>query len=215
MTTILFDLDGTLIDTTPQVLPAFRKTLAAFDVPIPADAVLRSTYGMPDDEIWAMLMPEASAARRKEAFHHAEAQSKAGMFEQDLLFPHVREVLSELVARGCVLTTASNCGQPYLDAVLDSQAIRPFFTHPLCLESVGGARKADILRTHFERFDKSSAVMIGDRASDIEAANEHGVPTIACTFGFGTPAELAGAIAHINDLRELLALFPAGHLRSS
>lgn len=212
MTTILFDLDGTLVDTTAIVLPAFRDTLATFDVPIPTDRVLRTTYGMPDDAIWAMLMPDASEARRQAAFAAAEERIQVGMYERDLLFPHARAVLSELAARGNVLTTASNCGQPYLDAVLDSQEIRTLFTRPLCLGSVSGSRKADILKVHFEHFDKHTAVMVGDRSSDIEAANEHGIPSIACTYGFGTPEELEGAVAQIDDLRMLLNLFVNGDL---
>lgn len=126
-----------------------------------------------------------------------------------MLFPHAREVLAELKADGYTLTTASNCGTGYLELVLDTQELRPYFTSPLCLESVNGRRKADILAEHFRRYDSKSAIMVGDRNSDIEAADVFDVPTIGCAFGFGDPEELAGARAIIHSLDELPAVIAA------
>ncbi|MCL6452323.1 MAG: HAD family hydrolase [Alicyclobacillus sp.] len=209
-TAILFDLDGTLIDTTPVVLPAFRETLAEFGQFIPPEDVLLRTYGMPDDAIWRMLMPAASESERQAAFHRAEARSRAGMYQHDLLFPHARDVLTELKQRGCLLTTASNCGPVYLDAVLDSQGLRHLFTHPLCLGSVKGQTKADVLAVHFRRLARDTSVMVGDRASDVEAAQAHGIAVIGCTYGFGPREELAQADACVDSLPELLSWFPDG-----
>ncbi|MCL6547969.1 MAG: HAD hydrolase-like protein, partial [Alicyclobacillus sp.] len=128
----------------------------------------------------------------------------------DVLIPGAREVLTQLRSRGHTLTTASNCGQVYLDTVLDSQGLRALFTQPLCLQTVGGRVKADILAAHFQRFDRRDAVMVGDRASDIEAARAHGIPIIGCALGFGAEEELREADVIVHSLPELLDLFPAG-----
>jgi phosphoglycolate phosphatase len=155
-----------------------------------------------------MLMPESPEKLRHEAFLVSEARIVERMFEEHLLLPHAKEVLEVLAERGYALSTASNCGQSYLDAVLDSQEIRDYFTRPLCLETVHGKKKADILAEHFRTFDKADCYMVGDRSSDIEAATAHGVPAIGCAFGFGPEHELRGAVTLIRSLTELLPLFP-------
>lgn len=210
MTTILFDLDGTLINTTSIVLPAFKQTLTSFGQNIPDDRTLQSTFGMPDDDIWKMLMPTADEPTRKAAFHESEQAILAAMFRTDIMIPHAREVLDTLKDRGHTLTTASNCGAGYLNAVLDSQGLRALFTHPLCLGTVEGTVKADILQEHFKQIDKRQTVMVGDRSSDVEAARSHGIPVIGCSLGFGTSDELADADLIVYDLRDLLPLFPEG-----
>lgn len=157
-------------------------------------------------------MPNATDSIRREAFLASEAQIGKRMFEQNLLLPHAKDVLETLTDRGYTLSTASNCGQGYLDSVLDSQGIRGYFTHPLCLETVHGLRKADILAQHFRRFDKNDSFMVGDRSTDVEAAEVHSVPTIGCAFGFGPEDELSLAVTVIRSLKELLHLFPSNDL---
>jgi phosphoglycolate phosphatase len=212
MATIIFDLDGTLIDSSKLVLPAYREAIQhVASVPVPSEETMKQTFGMPDRQIWVTLMPDATPEQRMAALTYTEHLVAKNIFQEDILLPHAREVLSELHRRGHVLTVASNCGTQYLDAVLDGQRIRKFFTAPLCLGSVNGRKKADILERHFQRFAKENAVMVGDRQSDVEAAAAHGIPCIGCGFvGFGKAEELQGAVHIIRSLPELLELFPEG-----
>jgi phosphoglycolate phosphatase len=208
MATIIFDLDGTLIDTTELVLPTYREVIRHFEnVPIPSEPTMLQTFGMPDQTIWELLMPGTTADQQAQAHSLTDDIIHERMQQSDVLLPHAVEVLEALKDAGHTLTVASNCGDTYLDATLDSQGIRPFFTHPLCLGTVKGQRKADILSVHFQRFAKSDAVMVGDRHSDIEAAQYHQIPAIGCAFGFGNVDELNGSAAIIMSLPELLPLF--------
>lgn len=204
MTTILFDLDGTLIDSTSLVLPIYHEVIQRFpnNPPLSNDE-MKKTFGLPDSRIWSVLLPQATPAERERAFALCEQLVQERVSLADLLFPHARDVLKTLQQAGHTLTTASNCGTGYLDLVLDTQGIRSYFTRPLCLESVHGRMKADILAEHFRYFDKSTAVMVGDRNTDVEAADAHGIPTIGCVFGFGDKAELAGAKCVITTLTQL------------
>ncbi|QQE80221.1 HAD family hydrolase [Alicyclobacillus sp. SO9] len=205
MMTIIFDLDGTLVDSAAIVFPLFREVIRHFpNHPQPDDETLRKTFGNPDTVIWEMLLPSASQEEREEAFALYEEIVQKRFGSHDILIPGVREVLDELFAQGHTLTIASNCGLDYLNSVLDTFDLRRYVTAPLCLESVAGTKKADILRQHFTRFAKQNAVMVGDRHTDIEAADEFGIPTIGCRFGFGTQEELAGAASVIRHPSELL-----------
>lgn len=210
MSTLIFDLDGTLIDTTAIFIPAVRTTLEAFDAPDqPSDDAIRKTYGMTDAQFWDTLLPGTSDTQRQRASHLRNSYVERSVAGADLLLPHAREVLRELKSRGHILTVASNCGTTYLTSVLASQGILDLFTNPLCIESVQGRVKADILSAHFEVFPKTDAYMIGDRASDIEAAHAHSIPAVGCIFGFGNDEELAGADYMIHALPELLEMFGA------
>lgn len=210
MTTLIFDLDGTLIHTGKIVLPAFHQAIRHFPhIPLPSEAAIQSTFGLPDVQIWEILMPDASLEEREAAYKLSNTYIRKGLFKTDILLKHAREVLETLKKWGYTLTVASNCGTSYLNAVLDSQGIRPYFTRPLCLESVKGKKKADILTEHFLHFPKTAAYMIGDRQSDVEAAHAHGIPAIGCILGtnFGESHELDEADFLIHDLTELCQQF--------
>lgn len=204
MTTVIFDVDGTLVDTRATIYPAFREVIRHFpEQPQPTDEVIGKTLGNPDTVIWKMLMPYASEEQRQTAFRMYETIVRRRFDLSQCLIPGTREMLEDLQGLGYTLTTASNCGEDYLNQVLDTLNLRRYFTDPLCLESVAGTKKADILEAHFRKFPKASSVMVGDRQTDIDAATAFDVPTIICAFGFGKDEELSGAAGVIHHPREL------------
>jgi phosphoglycolate phosphatase len=211
MAIIIFDLDGTLIDTAELVIPAYREAIRHFaNQPTLSNEQLKMTFGLPDAEIWNIIMPHATASERRQAYALTGQVIVERMRDTNVLLPHALDVLAELKARQHTLTIASNCGLDYLYAALDTQGIGEFMTHPLCLESVHGMHKADILSEHFSHFDKSQSVMVGDRDSDVKAAKAHGIPAIGCAYGFGDLGEIKNADVQIYALTDLLPLFPAG-----
>ncbi|MFD1675691.1 HAD family hydrolase [Alicyclobacillus fodiniaquatilis] len=211
MAILIFDLDGTLINTASIVVDAYHRVLTDFSydkAALPNEEQVLKTFGLPDTEIWRQLMPKHTPAQQMNGFEQASGRIQKDMAVQDILLPHAKEVLIELHARGHVLTTGSNCNQAYLDVVMTTQGIGHLFDRPLCLESVSGQEKADILRTLKARYEPDGDLyMIGDRYTDAEAARKVHIPFVACDFGFGDPSELAGATHKIQSLPELLALF--------
>ncbi|TFE02089.1 HAD family hydrolase [Jeotgalibacillus salarius] len=207
MALILFDLDGTIIDSTDYLLQALH--LAVEDMPHikePTKETLQSAYGLTGNDFWAKVVPDASPQditiirRRRSEFLDQLVKGK------DILFPGVKETLKQLKADGHTLSTASNCGTHYLDMILDTQDIRQYFSSPLCLGSIYGERKGEVLAAHFEKFGKEKAYLVGDRYSDIEAAKEHEVPVIYCTYGFGTEEEAVMADYRIGKIDEVRAI---------
>jgi len=206
MTTVIFDVDGTLVDTRAAIYPAFREVIRHFpNQPQPAEEVIRKTLGNPDTVIWEMLLPLATEDERKAAFHLYQELVQRDFDLSQCLIPGVREMLQELHTLGYALTTASNCGEEYLNQVLDALDLRQYFTRPLCLESVGGTNKAQIIAEHLRVFPRDGAVMVGDRQVDVNAARANGIPAIGCAFGFGEDAELLGAATVVHHPSELPA----------
>ncbi|WP_072872813.1 HAD family hydrolase [Alicyclobacillus tolerans] len=205
--TLIFDLDGTLLSSASFILPIYKKIIAQYGGKAPDDLTMTRTFGLPDEQIWEILMPNSTGQIRRQAETDCGKEVAFTLSHCDILFPETRFTLEALKQAGYTLTTASNCGCNYLDAVLSTQHLDTLFTLPLCLESVHGKRKADILRAHCKVFDIESMVMIGDRQSDVEAAKEIGIPCIGCAFGFGHDDELTNADVIITNLSQLLTLF--------
>jgi len=209
MALLIFDIDGTLVDSGEVTVEVIADVFRGFlHLEAPSREAILGTFGMTEAEMWNALMPAATEAERAEGSARYERAIVERLPAFDVAMPDAKAVLAELKERGHILTTASNCDEAYMNAVLDSQGMREFFECPLCLGLVGGRRKADILTRHFERHGKTDAYMIGDRSSDIEAAEAHGIPAIGCRFGFGRSEELQGSWKEIRSLSELLILFP-------
>jgi phosphoglycolate phosphatase len=166
-----------------------------------------SIFGMPDHQIFEYLMPDSTLSQRILARQFRDQYISEYMKNENILLPDAFEVLSTLKDRGYCLTTASNCGTQYLNDILDTQNIRSFFTSPLCLGSIEGKVKSDILDVHFTYFSKKGAYMVGDRSSDVEAGRAHGIPVIGCAFGFGPEYEIEDADIKIKSLQDLLTIF--------
>lgn len=207
MAIILFDIDGTLINSTEQMTEAIHRAMDDMPhLPKPSQASVQASYGLAGSAFWRKAIPEASEEDIKLIRKKRHGHLEETMAEQNVLFDGIRTLLQALVTAGHTVSTASNCGNHYLNLVLDSQEIRPFFTSPKCLESVDGKEKADILRAHREEFGEGTYWMIGDRSSDVEAARKEAMPVVLCQYGFGTRAEWDSADYTIETPLELLTL---------
>ena len=208
MSVLLFDLDGTLVETTKLSIPIMQAEIKKYaHLSVPDQKKIQSAFGLPYKEFWELLTPHATEQEVRMISQCWEQKLLEIIQTENVLLPYAKEVLTELKRRGHILSTASNCSTAYLNAILESQHIKDFFYEPLCIEKVGGQKKKDILLAHFQHMEKTDAFMIGDRSSDIEAAREHRIPAVACHFGFASEGELDGADYHIYSLKDLLELF--------
>jgi len=208
LSVLLFDLDGTLVETTRLSIPIIQAEIKNYPhLKVPDPKKIQSAFGLPHKEFWELLTPDANEQEIKAISHRSEKELLESLKTENVLLPYAREVLTELKRRGHILSTASNCSTAYLDEILKSQQIKDLFYEPLCIERVGGRKKKDILLAHFQHLNKSDAFMIGDRSSDIEAAKAHHIPVIACHFGYAEHGELERADYHIYSLKDLLEIF--------
>jgi len=206
---LIFDLDGTLIDTTRLSIPFIQEEIKRYPhLKIPESKAIQSVFGLPKKEFWETLIPDGNDEELLDIQSGWERKLLDMMHEQDVLLPHAKKVLSCLKYRGHKLTTASNCSTAYLERILETQGIKEYFDQPLCIELVQGRKKEEILKAHFTSLPKKEAFMVGDRSSDIEAAHANGIPAIACHFGFADEEELVGAEYHIHSLLDLIEMFP-------
>lgn len=202
MTTVIFDLDGTLSDSRDLALAAAAEGLGEFyrelgrEPVIPPAEAIAPLIGAPSLDYFRGLVPPQLAGHAERirvlVGRHEITHLRAG---QGKVFPGARELLAAVRARDWRLGLVSNCGRPYFEASLDGLALRPFFDVAFCLDDgpPGAATKTGLIRCALERLGTRTGFVVGDRAWDIEAGRANGLTTIAVTYGFGRAEELVAA----------------------
>ena len=129
-TILLFDLDGTLWDSSENVAKSWNEILATKDgdFPVLTGAFLRSVMGRTMYEIADMTMPEKSRAEQEAILWEcSDYEIDYIRIHGGVLMEGCRETLEELVRRGYRLGIVSNCQTGYIDAFLESMDLRPLF----------------------------------------------------------------------------------------
>ncbi len=200
---IIFDVDGTLLQTETVTIPAVCQTLASYGVAAPEADAIRATFGVPveDYEAWLeSLCPPEKAGEIVEVTNRRELELVA---EEGRLFAGVHEVLAKLEAAGHTLAACSNASVPYFDAVLDGHDLREYFVAARCIGQ-GFEGKAVMVADIMSRFDPRPVIVVGDRRGDIKGAHANGGLAIGASYGFGSPEELAEADALVDAFVDIV-----------
>jgi phosphoglycolate phosphatase len=210
---VLFDLDGTLIATDRFWIEAAerggRRAFAQLGLerPLPTATEWMSLVGTPVEVGFRRLFPDLTDAQRG-VILRACCDEELAALERDGApsMPGAHDVLGRLLEAGVHLGIASNCTREYLDRMLVSLGIRSLVGGAYCAESPGITSKADMIERLLVDLEASAAVMVGDRASDRDAAWDNGLPHVHCAFGFAQGDESVESEGRIESLGELEAL---------
>jgi len=208
---VLFDMDGTLVATDRFWLPAAtagaRRAFAELeldrDPPTKADWL--SMVGLPLDEGFARICGDLAPrelALLKARVLEEEEEAVAGN-GIDLL-PGVRAALGELRRLGVRTGIASNCEARYLERVMGAVGLPELIDEARCLDSEGVQDKADMVCELLRCLGTRSAVMVGDRVGDRDAAHANGLPHVHLAGGFAPPGEEVSCEAVIEGAGGLL-----------
>ncbi len=208
---ILFDLDGTIIDSAPGITASLAWTFERLGRPIPSGAELLVYVGPPILDSFRDLagMNVAEARHALEIYRPHYLQT--GIFNSSV-YAGVPAVLSRLHARGIPVSLATSKPELPATATLDYYRLSRFFTVITgASEDEVRSRKADVVAEALRRLrahgaDTSNPVMVGDREHDVHGAAEHNVPTIFVEWGYGTLAEQEGAVGAASTAEELETL---------
>ena len=201
---ILFDLDGTLWDSSEAVCAAWNECMETFpDIPYrTTQEQMKSYMGLPMDVIAVRVFHTVSKERAMELLAVCESHENDYIDRHGgNLMPDLVEVLSALRERGHFLAVVSNCQEGYVKAFLDHHGMWDYFQD---YEEYGrtGKLKAQNIRLVLERngFKPEDAVYVGDTMGDYEASAEAGTSFLHAAYGFGQVPEGTPAIAALTEL---------------
>lgn len=205
MEAIIFDVDGTLWDSTKEVAVAWNDALEK-ETKVKRRVTqeeLKKEFGKPLEEIMADLFVELTKEEQLELskvlFRH---QNKWMETAPCKVYEGVPEVLRQL-AQMYKICIVSNCQEGYIEAFLKNTGLQDVITDHTCPGDTGKL-KAENIRIIMERNHIREAVYVGDTQGDADACQKAGVPMIYAAYGFG---EVEGEYPTIHKFRELLQMF--------
>ena len=202
---ILFDLDGTLTDSSEGVIKCSLYAFSHYGIEVPEDKLntligppLRysfALYGVPENEI------ENALSRYRERY------KTVGKFE-NRPYNNIEKVLAALKAAGHRLYVATSKPESLSIEILDHFNLSQYFD-AICGATFDTSRdsKEAVIRYLLETQKcDGEIIMVGDTVFDVEGASAVGIPTICVGWGFGEKTELlaAGAVKIADTMEELL-----------
>jgi len=192
---ILFDLDGTLVDSSRAIQAALDQALRSLGRHFPADCPIGKLIGTPlvdifRDQFGIVGEPAEQAITHYRQYYDRQAQAGTRVYD------HVEEMLDRLCALGIGLFVATVKPSSIAEKVLRDMGLQRYF------KGVSGSSmdhlrrdKGEIIRHALQQYDlePGHSVMVGDRAQDIHGARQNGLYAVGVTYGFGSLVELTAA----------------------
>jgi phosphoglycolate phosphatase len=194
ISTILFDLDGTLTDPKDGITRCIRFSLDRLGVKPPHEDHLTWCIGPPLRESFSRLMDTKDEALLDQAlFHYRTRYSETGMFE-NAMYPEIIPSLQRIGAAGFRIILATSKPRVFAERILDHFGLTRFFHAVHGSELDGRLSDKGELIAHIlgsENLDPRATLIVGDRSHDIIGGKRNGIMTAAVTYGYGSRGEIA------------------------
>ncbi|MHA1600437.1 MAG: HAD-IA family hydrolase [Alphaproteobacteria bacterium] len=219
---IIFDFDGTLVDSQRAILAAMAQAFTAHSLPVPAPEAVRRIVGLKLEIAIARLLPDstddAMAHRVADSYRTAYFTRRQRPDYEEPLYPGVQEGLQRLNTPQVCLGIATGKSRRGLLASLERNGIREHFVTLQTAEDGPSKPHPEIVHLAMAEVGVEAAetVLIGDTTYDMEMAGNAGVAAIGVAWGYHGPAELraSGAeriVERFADLPAALATMSRAH----
>ena len=208
---ILFDLDGTLMDAAPGITNSVKYALSKFGIDETDDNKLRKFLGPPLISSFMEFYGFSKEKAQKAVEYYREYFVPHGIFENEV-YSGIPKLLQKLKADGKTLIIATSKPETFAVQIAEHFEIDSYF------DLIAGSnldntrsKKAQVIEYALETLgilDRAHAVMIGDREHDIKGAKKTGLRSIGVLYGYASPGELenAGADFTANSPEELYTI---------
>jgi phosphoglycolate phosphatase len=211
---VLWDLDGTIVDSAEGIYVSFEHTFTAMGRDVPDRATLRKFLGPPLIETFGELMGMNRADTLRAVQLYRENYHAVGAFK-GMPYDGVVEVVERVRAAGIPTALATSKAETAARLVTDHFDLnRLFDVYASATDDDSRKTKEEVVEHALALFaergiDTSRAVLIGDRIHDVDGAFLHGIDCVLVEWGYGNPDEFARAtssVATIADLCDLLEI---------
>ena len=215
---IMYDLDGTLVDSVPDLAIAIDAMLADMNLPVAGEEKVRLWVGngipslvkraLVDDMAGDQdgVVPRETFVKAYDRFKHHYAIEVG---QHSHLYPGVKSFLEAMASQGIQQAVVTNKSEIFTDKLLQLMGIDHFFFVRLGGDSLEEKKPHPMPLLHAVEKAKTtinSSLMIGDSSNDIKAARSAGVKVIGLPYGYnhGEPIETANPDLIVSDLSQLL-----------
>jgi haloacid dehalogenase superfamily, subfamily IA, variant 1 with third motif having Dx(3-4)D or Dx(3-4)E len=205
--TVIFDKDGTLLDSAPGVMNAVRYALERLGLPFPEGVEQRSLIGPPLRYGYSSILGVSDDMLERAVVLHREYYGKYGLYEAEL-YPGIMDLVRELHGLGVKVCVATSKFHVLAERMLEHFGLTPFLHYSVMSEGteLTSTKQAmlDKVLTHCGT-PREQTVMVGDTIYDVEGAQGAGLPFIGVLFGYGTREQMehAGARRFAGDAVDL------------
>ncbi len=211
---VLFDLDGTLVDSARDLAPAVNHALGVLGRDPVTESATRGMIGGGTDMMLTRAL-EATGGQVEEAEYRKLSQALldyywANIAENTVPYPGCLGALDVLAARGCKLAVVTNKAEKPARQLLDALDMTGRFAAIYGGDTLGRERAKplpDMLHAAIEDCGGGRAVMIGDSTYDVRAGKAAGLPVVTCRYGYhDVPVDELGGDAMIDHFDELVSV---------
>lgn len=200
MDSIIFDLDGTLWDSTEQVLSVWNQVIKEYgDINEITKEQLEGCMGLQLKEIGQKLFPNLDKEKQLRILNECHEIECPYLAEHGaVLYEGVEETLKELSSK-YRLFIVSNCQNGYIEAFFQFHQLEKYFDdfeHP----GRTGLSKGENIKLIMERNHLLNPIYVGDTEGDLKGARYAGIPFVYANYGFGHVTEYDKVIYRFSDL---------------
>jgi len=189
---IIFDWDGTLMDSISHIVQSVQRAAVYLDVMPPDDEQVKNIIGLSLPDAFSVLFGSESEAlyqqfraSYKDIYHHKDSEDLP-------LFQHAYELVATLSGLDKKLAVATGKGRPGLDKAMQRAQLAEFFHYSRTSDEAQSKPSPDMLQQIMKHFDAlpDECVMIGDSVHDLKMAQNAGMASIGVSFGAHSKAKL-------------------------
>ena len=198
---IIFDVDGTLWDSTPQVAKSWNRAISEHsDIEMDiTPELLKTLFGRPMNVIMEKLFPTLSPEEQLRLGDICmDYENQFLEKEPGTLFEGVYETFQTL-ADSYPIYIVSNCQCGYIEVFLESCKLQGYIKDHLCFGQTG-LPKHETIRQLMKKNHLTDVVYVGDTQGDFDACKNADVPFIFAEYGFGEAPEAKTRITALTDL---------------
>jgi phosphoglycolate phosphatase len=205
---IVFDWDGTLMDSTAVIVKSIQSSCRDLGLPVPDDARAGHVIGLGLKDALTYAVPELALADYPKM---AERYSHHYRAHDSVLTPFAgaEDMLRELADAGFLLAVATGKSRAGLDRVLNSTGLGDLFSMSRCADETFSKPHPAMLLELMDQLGVIPArtLMIGDTTHDLQMAINAGVPGLGVTYGAHPKPQLIELkpLATVDDIGELAA----------
>jgi len=203
---LVFDWDGTLMDSAAAIVSSIQSACRDMDLPVPSTAEASHIIGLGLNEAIAALLPQL-AMRDYPRFISCYRRHFLSRDQEMPLFGEAVEAIYALNGAGFLLAIATGKGRHGLDRVLQSTALAPYFHATRCADECHSKPHPAMLLEIMEILGAAPerTLMIGDTSHDLQMAANAGVSCVAACYGAHPREHLLcfASLAYANDFSSL------------